>query len=153
MHVSRAWGYYFWNVYLVLFLLVSMAGSTFAFSSDNLGDRMNVVITMVLTVVAFKFSISQTIPRINYATYLDRYFLACMTFLSAAVLENALFIRIQWVADNDSWIGIIFLGLWILYHAWFVLRAISIIQHNNYKMLMLNRDFKDYIQNFKPHQE
>jgi hypothetical protein len=46
---------------------------------------------MVLTAVAFKFTVSENIPKISYNTRLDTYVLFCFIFLAIVAVENAVF--------------------------------------------------------------
>jgi len=49
-------------------LLVAMVSihrfTAFALPEDNLADRINIVLTLLLTVVAFKFVVADSIPKV-----------------------------------------------------------------------------------------
>lgn len=42
---------------------------------DNIGDRMAINLTLVLTAVAFKYVVKEEIPNVPYLTILDKYIL------------------------------------------------------------------------------
>ena len=57
----------------MLFIIVAMAGVVFFIRDDDMqGDRFEIVLTLVLTTVAFKFSTKELVPRVSYLTYLDK---------------------------------------------------------------------------------
>ena len=46
--------------------------------AEQVGSRLGVGLTMVLTSVAFKFAMAQDLPRLPYATHVDKYIMANM---------------------------------------------------------------------------
>lgn len=87
--VERTLNYYIWNHFLILFLLSTIAlGSVFV---DPLAfhDRCSITLTIILTVVAFKFILVDQLPKTGYLTLLDTYILSCFQFVLLMVAENA----------------------------------------------------------------
>lgn len=64
--IERASEYYLWNVSLVLFLIGLLCAVSMVFEPDELGDRLSVTLTMVLTAVAFKFVVQQDLPNVRF---------------------------------------------------------------------------------------
>ena len=51
-------------------LIVLLSFTSFAVSPDEPADRLSVTLTLLLTAVAFKFVVSQSLPTISYLTLL-----------------------------------------------------------------------------------
>lgn len=49
----------------VLLILSFLAFVVFALPDDALGERVNLVLTLLLTAVAFKFAIADVIPKVH----------------------------------------------------------------------------------------
>eukprot|EP00294_Goniomonas_avonlea_P003159 CAMPEP_0114572598 /NCGR_PEP_ID=MMETSP0114-20121206/18392_1 /TAXON_ID=31324 /ORGANISM="Goniomonas sp, Strain m" /LENGTH=485 /DNA_ID=CAMNT_0001759849 /DNA_START=33 /DNA_END=1487 /DNA_ORIENTATION=- len=71
--VRRKPWYYVYNVALPQFLIVSLAGTIVSVPVDDVADRMGVILTLLLTTVAFKFVVASSTPQIPYLTFLDYY--------------------------------------------------------------------------------
>lgn len=89
VNVKRKASYYMWNVALIMFLITPLAFTSYAVSADAPEDRLSVTLTLLLTAVAFKFVVSQSLPNTSYQTLLDYYVLWCMMFLCLVVVQNA----------------------------------------------------------------
>ncbi|XP_072180076.1 cys-loop ligand-gated ion channel-like [Diadema setosum] len=89
LNVKRKPSYYMWNVALIMFLITPLAFTSFAVDWEAPGDRLSVTLTLLLTAVAFKFVVSQSLPNTSYQTLLDYYVLWCMVFLCLVVVQNA----------------------------------------------------------------
>ncbi|XP_022088447.1 glycine receptor subunit beta-like isoform X2 [Acanthaster planci] len=89
MYAKRKALYYFWNLALVLMLIVCLSFASFAVSADQPEDRLSVTLTLLLTAVAFKYVAAQALPPISYLTLLDKYVIFCLVFQCTAVCQNA----------------------------------------------------------------
>jgi len=87
--VRRYPGFYLFNLYLPTFLICSFAFSAFAFLVDDFTDRSNIIVTVLLTVVAFKQAIKQYTPSLPYQTFVDRYILAGLSAVIILAIEMA----------------------------------------------------------------
>jgi len=140
VHVTREWGYYFWNVFLILFFLVTMSGAAFSMPADQPSNRLSVVITLVLTAVAFKSSISQNIPKISYNTFVDTYSFYCTCFLGLVVLENSVVPYIN--AENaDSIFIAVVVVMWGMFNLITCFRAYLFVRRNWHVMHEADRIF------------
>ena len=54
----------------------------------NLAERMSVSFTSVLTVVAFDFLSSDSLPKLGYQTVLDKFLTISYIFLALTIIEN-----------------------------------------------------------------
>ncbi len=58
------------SLVLLQFLICSLAFATFAVDRKLPQNRLQLSFTLVLTSVAFKFVVNQSLPKISYLTYL-----------------------------------------------------------------------------------
>eukprot|EP00392_Amoebophrya_sp_AT5.2_P007015 g7027.t1 len=75
--------FYVLNVHFILFCLVALAFSTFLVSPDDVGTRMQVLLTLVLSLAAYKVSLNSWMPIKPYVTRLDVYVLLAFAITSA----------------------------------------------------------------------
>ncbi len=85
--VDRRSSFYLWKVFLPLTLMVFLSWSVFWIEPNDLSNQIQVAVTTILTVIAFAFAISATMPRLPYLTYIDAFFLECYIFVFLAVVE------------------------------------------------------------------
>eukprot|EP01083_Nonionella_stella_P074218 201248_1 len=78
--------YYFWNVMLLLYIITNF--SLFSYGVSAFNDRLSFDITLLLTIVAFLFSVKSTLPKIKYLTLLDKYILLCFAFIISIAVEH-----------------------------------------------------------------
>jgi len=74
------------NVILLLWLISSCAFAAFSLGTEDLGDRFGIVLTLLLTATAFKFVVSDSLPKVTYMTVLDKYVSVCNMMLILFVL-------------------------------------------------------------------
>ena len=87
IHVKRHYGFYLWKVFLPLLLMVFLSWSVFWVDPFDLSNQVQIAVTTILTVIAFAFAISATMPRVPYITFIDAFFLTCYVFVFIAVVE------------------------------------------------------------------
>src|SRR5271166_1614589 len=85
--VQRRSSFYIWKVFLPLLLMVFLSWAVFWIEAGDLSNQVQVAVTTILTVIAFAFAISATMPRLPYLTYIDAFFLECYIYVFIAVLE------------------------------------------------------------------
>ena len=69
----------FFSLSFILSFFLSILSLTVG--TDDLNDRINVILTLLLTAVAFKFVIADAIPKVGYSTLIDDFVLYNMAFL------------------------------------------------------------------------
>ncbi|KAK3580219.1 hypothetical protein CHS0354_018002 [Potamilus streckersoni] len=121
---ARRPGYFVWNIFLVTFLICSLAFATFSVDKSLPQNRLQLSFTLVLTAVAFKSVVNSSLPRISYLTYMDKYLLASMIMLSGVCTWHAIVTRLldnRTRADEIEEIVLTVLGiLYVLYNLGFV---------------------------------
>jgi len=85
--VERRSSFYVWKVFLPLTLMVFLSWAVFWIEANDLSNQIQVAVTTILTVIAFAFAISATMPRLPYLTYIDAFFLECYIYVFLAVVE------------------------------------------------------------------
>lgn len=63
---------------------------TFLLPVEDLASRMNINILVILTTVAFRFSMASYLPISAYLTMLDRYMLSSVFFQSIIAVQNVI---------------------------------------------------------------
>ncbi|KAL8592371.1 hypothetical protein ACOMHN_044307 [Nucella lapillus] len=103
---ARRPGYFVWNIFMVT-------------------NRLQLSFTLMLTSVAFKSVVNQSLPRISYLTYMDKYLLASMIMLSAVCSWHAIVTTLlhdRPMADQVEMIVLIVLGVvYFLFNVGFVI--------------------------------
>lgn len=79
--VARHFGYYVWNVFLPLTLVVLMAFSSLWILPSHAAPRIGVAATSMLTVIAYRFALAQHVPALDYLTRLDAFLLSATAFV------------------------------------------------------------------------
>jgi hypothetical protein len=85
--VERRSSFYLWKVFLPLLLMVFLSWAVFWIEANDLSNQVQVAVTTILTVIAFAFAISVTMPRLPYLTYIDAFFLECYIYVFITVVE------------------------------------------------------------------
>jgi hypothetical protein len=90
--ISRLPGFYISKYIFPLVLIITISWSVFwlGYESIDIADRLGIILTSVLTVVAFDFVSSETLPRLSYHTILDWIMILSYVVLSLTVLETLL---------------------------------------------------------------
>ena len=85
--VARRSSFYLYKVFIPLLLMVFLSWAVFWIEASDLSNQIQVAVTTILTVIAFAFAISATMPRLPYLTYIDAFFLECYIYVFIAVVE------------------------------------------------------------------
>ncbi|CAH8834451.1 unnamed protein product [Trichobilharzia szidati] len=86
---ARRPGYFYWNVFLIMFFITGLSFATFAVPPERPENRLQLSFTLFLTSVAFKFVINQSLPKISYLTYMDKYVLMSLAILCVVSVWHA----------------------------------------------------------------
>jgi hypothetical protein len=82
--VQRLWHSYVQNEAFILSLLVSFEWLAFSLEAGELWDRLEMIITLLLAMVAMKFNIRAKLPDVGYNTIADWHTLVC--FITSGLL-------------------------------------------------------------------
>jgi len=95
LEVERRSGYYLWKILLPMFVITMISWVVFWMSEDALGRRAGVSATGMLTVIAYMFVISDSLPRFPYLTVMDKVALITLLFIALTMLQNILTSRMS----------------------------------------------------------
>jgi len=137
MKVKRMASTYMWNFILPLFLIVLMTFSAWGIEVGEVGERLSVSLTMVLTAIAMKLQVSDKLPTIYYTTFIDQYVTASFFCIFCVVAQNALIGLVEDEEERQTLDGICFqtmLGAFLLGNFFFMLYAAWIRRQMNFKL-------------------
>ncbi|CAF1042086.1 unnamed protein product [Rotaria sordida] len=89
-HAARRPGYFYWNVYFLIFFITVMAFATFSVTYNLPQNRLQLSFTLLLTAVTFKWVVVRCLPTISYLTTLDKYVLLSMVMLCVVCAWHAI---------------------------------------------------------------
>ena len=90
---SRRIGYYLINFYVPCIIMVIMSWIVFWIDRDNIGDRIALGITTVLTIVFLLGSSNSTMPRVSYPKAIDWYMMTSFIFVFMSLIMCLLIFR------------------------------------------------------------
>jgi len=67
--------------------MVILSWTVYWIDPRDLSSQVQISITTILTVIAFAFSISLSLPKVPYLTYIDAFFLLCLVFVFFTAIE------------------------------------------------------------------
>ncbi len=85
--VRRKYAFYLWKIFLPLLLMVILSWTVYWIDTRDLSSQVQISITTILTVIAFAFSISLSLPKVPYLTFIDAFFLDCLVFVFFTAIE------------------------------------------------------------------
>ena len=92
---TRRSGFYVWKIFLPLIMITLIPMVAFWIDVKEFDWILKIPMTMLLSLVAFQFTVTRDLPRIGYMTLLDAVFLASFAFCFLAVFEITLVYLLQ----------------------------------------------------------
>lgn len=88
IHADRNVLYYVIKIIIPLLLIVAMSWLVFWIDPKESGSQISVAITTMLTLIAYRFSIGELVPKVSYLTRLDYFILGStlMVFLTLVLV-------------------------------------------------------------------
>jgi len=115
---------------------------------DNLGSRLNFLITLILTTVTFTFIVFENLPNVSYLTYMDKYVLFSYGYLVALMVESVLIANADLKTDEAFFF--VFFALWILYHVGFLLYAVKLRKDEQLKLFFSSDEIEQEVNIQRP---
>jgi len=120
LRIQRYHQYYTWQVFLVTYLITVLSLFPLGMHPESLADRVAVYAGGTLTLVAFKYSVSDHMPSVPYLTLTDKFLLAqILTLFMCAVLALLTYriarLHPEWRAYADHVehvVGLLLLAAW-----------------------------------------
>ena len=88
--VKRQANFYLWKVVLPLCMIVMVSWAVFWIDPIQLGVQVGIGTAMMLTIIAFLFSLQKVLPPISYLTRLDYFVFGALVFVFLAFVEALL---------------------------------------------------------------
>ena len=84
---ERREDYYIYQVIVPLVLIVMMSWIVFWIDPKESGTQINVAITTMLTLIAYRFAVGIDLPKVDYMTRLDFFILGSTLMIFATLLQ------------------------------------------------------------------
>lgn len=154
---SRRPGFFIWNIFLVMLFICSLAFATFTVELALPQNRLQLSFILLLTTITFKFVVSQTLPRISYLTYLDKYILTSMGILCAVCVWHAIVPCLKYnmkLAETVDRCAFVILGsIYFMFHVIFFLYIYFVALKKRWTYNQKDREHKERIRKLQQKQE
>jgi hypothetical protein len=91
INLQRKSFYYVLNVWFVVACIVSFVFCAWGLHPGDVGNRLSVDLTLVLTLVAFRLVLESMLPKTSYMTWLDIYVMGAFMFLTVVTVLHSTF--------------------------------------------------------------
>jgi hypothetical protein len=156
--VARRPGYFYWNVYLLIFLITLIALTVYGVAPEHPQSRLQITClliyfnqfylyiylgTLLLTSIMFRWSVSRLLPPVSYLTLLDKYTLISLVFISLNSIWHSIIgflIRHMGISKTiDYYVLSLFTIFFLVYH---ILMIIFFFRALRNRQVMLESDRK-----------
>lgn len=135
--------YYLLNIVLPMFIIVGLALYVFALPVENLDARLSVILTLLLTAVAFKYVVVGFLPKVSYITLLDAYVTTAYSSLACVGTQSCLVYLYREDNDDINTIDrnccIAFAAFWGAIHLLFLLGSIINVFYEPWPTILAKR--------------
>ena len=112
LRVRRESGFFVRNILVYMTLLSSLGFISFFLDDDggvaNLNNRVALLVSIVFTIIALRFSTTDSVPQVSTSTWLDFYQNGCMIMLVAMAVVHTLIHGVVAQAMNGSSLSLLF---------------------------------------------
>jgi hypothetical protein len=85
----RHLGFYIGKAFVSVAIIVFMSWVVFWLAPEHVGPRLSVAVTSMLTLVAYRFLLGQSLPPVSYLTRLDYFLLGATILVFVALIQVA----------------------------------------------------------------
>jgi hypothetical protein len=138
LQFSRLSDYYLKNIAAPNALLALLAFSIFFVDPFDIVSRINIILVILLTVIAFKFSVANLLPVLNYETLLEKYIMGLVFMTFGFGIETILLSMIaskERAKVLDVIFGLAAIAAFLLWHLWFGLTRSRLCEGRTHKQL------------------
>lgn len=117
---KRKQGYFIYKIILPLVLIVTMSWVVFWIPLAVTAPRIGLPATVMLTLIAYRYSIDQIIPQISYLTRIDMFILLATVLVYFSLIETAIAAALhernhkKWARQLDRVCRVVFPLLFVL---------------------------------------
>jgi hypothetical protein len=116
--MERSFEFYLYNTYAIFFLLSASCACAWAIAPEpaSNGRRMGFDKSILLTFIAFKFVLNNSLPPVSYMTLLDKYIFQNFLFIFAILFAHALQTQVEFsqTAEGDTYLLLAFAAWWVI---------------------------------------
>ena len=125
LRVRRNPMYFVTNIIFPFFIIVSCSFSVFSISPDNVGDRLGVSVTILLTFTAFQSIIAAELPQTSEMLLIDwyigiAYLLQALLVLGTTITSLNEYLDEDTISTVDNLFAIILGSFWVLFSAFYM---------------------------------
>jgi hypothetical protein len=111
--VKRRSGFYLWKIFVPLAMMTLVPMVIFWIDVEQFDWLLKVPMTMLLSMVAFEFTITRDLPRVGYVTFLDAVFLASFALCFLCIFEITTVYLLQKRGMRTTAVTVHSAGRWI----------------------------------------
>ncbi|CAF3806949.1 unnamed protein product [Rotaria sordida] len=145
-HAARRPGYFYWNVYFLIFFITVMAFATFSVTYNLPQNRLQLSFTLLLTAVTFKWVVVRCLPTISYLTTLDKYVLLSMVMLCVVCAWHAI-IAVCPTDVAPYWDNMALISLAVIYTVFHLVFFLWMYLVTYRRRRVMTRKDKEYLKN------
>ncbi|CAF3600590.1 unnamed protein product [Rotaria sp. Silwood1] len=143
---ARRPGYFYWNVYFLIFFITVMAFATFSVTYNLPQNRLQLSFTLLLTAVTFKWVVVRCLPTISYLTTLDKYVLLSMVMLCVVCAWHAI-IAVCPTHVAPHWDNMALISLAVIYTIFHLVFFLWMYFVTYRRRRIMKRKDKEYLKN------
>jgi hypothetical protein len=95
IRITRESGYYLWKIFLTVFIITCLTFVVFFMSDERLGRRAGISSSGILTVIAYQFVTTASLPKVSYLTVADLVMTISIITIAATMLVSIIVDRID----------------------------------------------------------
>jgi hypothetical protein len=119
--------FYVWTMLLPLAVMLIVAWSVLWIAPSNFAQQLGIVTPTFLSVIAFSYAMSFTLPRVPYLTFLNAFFLSIYLFVAISVLETVAIYTIGGAGSKSVATRLHATGRWLFPLSYFVTIALIVV--------------------------
>ena len=118
-------------------LISGLTLSSFSVDATDLGERLAIIITLLLTSVAYQSNVFSTLPNVPYLTLLDKYIVTSFVFMTMVTIETAM-LGTQYLDhdEHNNYMFMVTMFLFLMYHLVFLVVAVKRKKFESRKLYM-----------------
>lgn len=86
--IERDSGFYLWKIFLTVIIIVALTWVVFWMSGEGLGRRAGVSSSGILTVIAYQFVTTSSLPKVSYLTVADKVMILSVVTIALTMVES-----------------------------------------------------------------
>jgi len=132
IHLFRKEAFYYLKVMLPLWLLVITSVAAYGIEPEELASRLEVLVTLLLSTIAFLYIVQESIPKINHLTVIDKVVILSLVTLVLSVLFSFILSRL-----SEAEAGRLNIVFALVYLSFYVLMNFIVIGPPHYRHMRL----------------